>query len=328
MSIRNPIEILNQGKSYVSQVSSYIRHPTKLLSNTSLGFLSNTTLSKMQGRGDPLFTTFWTIQLPSVPVAEEVNSNLLTTFSESLSSAAGTLSGWNTGLMGNISSAIMGDSASEIIGSASSALSKAGQVIGDAGKTIASSSQTLTLGDEYVESISLVNREYGSREVFRAGQNYKYPDTTVSIPDITMTLYGDRNIKSFRYIQNWINLIQGPASSKINHGGWVVPAKYKKVITVGIVDENASEFYLVDYIGCWPKSINEISLVSDGDDYIKYEASISVDDLKVYGYDLMSFTDQVINYGKAVGTDLAGDVIDQIQDWAQTGTNKILTGII
>lgn len=319
MPIRNPINILQSGKSYISNAMSYVRHPTKLLSSTGLGFLSNTTLSKAEGRGDPLFNIFWTIELPAIPVAEEVNSSLLSSASSAMSALNTNIEGWSS------ASSLLG---SDTVGTITQALDTASKQITNFNNNLAKTSKTISLGEQYVESISLVNKEYSTRTVFRAGQEWKYPEATVTIPDITMVLYGDRNLQSFRYIQNWLNLIQGPTSQTVLHGGWTAPAMYKKTITVGVADENANQFYLVDYLKCWPTSIQQIELNSDSDDYIKYEVTLSVDDLKVYGYDLMSFTDQLINYGKSAIPEGATKLYDQVQGWAQSGTNKILTGII
>lgn len=319
MPIPNPINILQSGKSYIGNAMSYVRHPSKLLTGTSLGFLANTTLSKAEGRGDPLFNIFWTIQLPAIPVADEVNSSLLSSASSGLSTLSENISGWS------LANRVLG---SDTVGNITEALDTAQKQINDANTALANSSKSISLSDEYVESISLVNKEYSTRTVFRAGQEWKYPEATVSIPDITMVLYGDRNLKSFRYIQNWMNLIQGPVSQTVLHGGWTVPSMYKKTITIGVADENDNQFYLVDYLKCWPTSIQQIELNSDSDDYIKYEVTLSVDDLKVYGYDLMSFTDQLINYGKSAIPEGATKLYDQVQGWAQSGTNKILTGII
>lgn len=319
MPIPNPINILQSGKSYISNAMSYVRHPTKLLSGTSLGFLSNTTLSKAEGRGDPLFNIFWTIELPAIPVADEVNSSLLSSASSAMSALSTNIDGWSS------ASSLLG---SDTVGTITQALDTASKQITNFNNNLAKTSKTISLGEQYVESISLVNKEYSTRTVFRAGQQWKYPEATVTIPDITMVLYGDRNLQSFRYIQNWLNLIQGPTSQTVLHGGWTAPAMYKKTITVGVADENANQFYLVDYLKCWPTAIQQIELNSDGDDYIKYEVTLSVDDLRVYGYDLMSFTQQVINYGKAQIPEEVSDLYDQVQGWAQNGTSTILTGII
>ena len=319
MPIPNPINVLQSGKSYISNAMSYVRHPTKLLSGTSLGFLSNTTLSKAEGRGDPLFNIFWTIELPAIPVADEVNSSLLSSASSGLSTLSENISGWST------ANKIVG---SDTVSSITETLDNTKKQINNVSNTLAKTSKTIGLGEQYVESISLVNKEYSTRTVFRAGQEWKYPEATVNIPDITMVLYGDRNLQSFRYIQNWMNLIQGPTSQTVLHGGWTVPSMYKKTITIGVADENANQFYLVDYLKCWPTSIQQIELNSDSDDYIKYEVTLSVDDLRVYGYDLMSFTQQVINYGKAQIPEEASKMYDQVQGWAQSGTSTLLTGII
>lgn len=318
MPIPNPINVLQAGKSYISNAMSYVRHPTKLLSGTSLGFLSNTTLNRAEGRGDPLFNIFWTIELPAIPVADEVNSSLLSSASSAVSALSTNIEGWST------ASSVLGDN----VGTITEALDTTNKQISNLSSALSKTSKTISLGEEYVESISLVNKEYSTRTVFRAGQEWKYPEATVTVPDITMVLYGDRNLQSFRYIQNWLNLIQGPISQTVLHGGWTVPSMYKKTITIGVADENANQFYLVDYLKCWPTSIQQIELNSDSDDYIKYEVTLSVDDLRVYGYDLMSFTQQVINYGKAQIPEEASKMYDQVQGWAQSGTSTLLTGII
>lgn len=318
MSFPNPINILNQGKSYFGQFASYVRNPTKLLKNTSLGFLANTTLSKMEGRGDPMLNIFWTVAMPQVPLYTVCNEKLLNKASELISSAAD----WGKDYLSKNQLNSGGAFLANIVGPAalSSVQNTAAQAVNQ--------SQKISIGDEFIESITLVNKEYNSREVFRAGALYKYPDTSFTIPDLTINFFGDKDLKSFRYVQNWIELINQPLTDSVPHGAWAVPKIYKKVITVGVADENANEFYLVDYQGCWPKSVNEIELSSDGDDYIVYSTTFSVDNLKVYGYNLQTFTESIMNYAGAVTGNVVGNMVNDFDRITQNITSDVTQGII
>lgn len=319
MSFPNPINILNQGKSYIGQVASYVKTPTKLLANTSLSWLSGTTLSKMEGRGDPLFNNFWTVQLPAVPLHTKVNEELLKAAGKYIDqglSAVGSGADWLGNTLG------FSDSTNESI---DSAISSARDTVKNVNMDQV---QQITLGDEYVESITLVNKQYESREVFRAGAMYKYPDVNFTIDDLNIVLYGDKNLKSFRYAQNWIELINGSISQNLSHGAWTIPKKYKKEIIVGVADENLNELYLVHYLGCWLKSMDQIELSSDSDDYLAYNLTFSVDNIRVDGYDLQSFTESLMNYAGALGTNVISKAVDDYQSTVSKYTSTILNGII
>ena len=312
MSFPNPINILNQSKSYIGQFSSYVKNPSKLLANTNLRWLANTTLSKMEGRGDPILNAFWTVVMPQVPLYKDVNEKLLGKANELIQSAAD----WGNDYLKENSTSFIGNFMGQYTMSS----------IKTASTEAVKQSQTISIGDQFVESITLVNKEYNSREVFRAGAMYKYPDTSFTIPDLTINFFGDKDLKSFRYVQNWIELINQPLTDSVPHGAWAVPKIYKKTITVGVADENANEFYLVDYQGCWPKSVNEIELSSDSDDYIVYSTTFSVDNLKVYGYNLQTYTESLMNYaGALTGIGNASKAWDSA---VQNATSFITQGII
>lgn len=324
MSI-NPINIIQQGKSYFSQGASYLRSPTKLLAGTSLGWLANTTLSKVEGRGDPLLSSNWTVIMPEIPVAQKINETLLSSVADGLGMA-------NRGL-DKVSGWADNSTVSSITSTIKDGLSTASDYLNKANKALTEVSQKISLGDEYVETIELVNKEYGERQTFRGGIYRKYPDGIVTIPDLTMTFYGDVNIESFKYLQNWLDLVQGASSETFRNGGWVTPYMYKKTITVGVADDNLNNLYLIDYIGCWLKSMQPLDLDNTGDNRLIYNATFSVDDVRVYGYDVMSFTDMVLNYageqalnstwGKQLKSSY-GKVTDTVNNVISTG----LTGII
>lgn len=323
MSI-NPINIIQQGKSYFSQGASYLRSPTKLLAGSSLGWLANTTLSKVEGRGDPLLSSNWTVIMPEIPVAQKINETILSSVADGLA--------WTSAGIGIASMFSDSETVNSVADSVSTGLGKVAKTLNDSNKELTSVSQKLSLGDEYVETIELVNKEYGERQTFRGGIYRKYPDGIVTIPDLTITFYGDVNIESFKYLQNWLDLVQGASSETFRNGGWVTPYMYKKTITVGVADDNLNNLYLIDYIGCWLKSMQSLDLDNTGDNRLIYNATFSVDDIKVYGYDVMTFTDMVMNYaGEKVGGLVKGGIsgiADKIQSSVTSAISTGLTGII
>lgn len=258
---------VNALKNAGSGLSSFARQPQKLLASTGLSWLSGTTLSRMENRADPFFDCWWTIQMPAIPLAQEVE-------------------GLGSKLMG-----------SKLFNKVTSGLGIQSTV----NKRLSyfdtnSKVSSLSLGSEYVEEVSLVNRMYDSREVFRAGAMWKYPSQSSTIDDLTIAFYADRDLKSFAYLQNWLDLVMMKSSEGVRSGGWNVPSMYKRTITVGMADENDTNFYLIDYLNCWLKSMDTVQLGANGERVV-YQATFSVDDLKVYGYDAVSAMDQLKAFG-------------------------------
>lgn len=276
--------IIGQAKSYISTDTGLLKNPRHILGFTNSSFLkglSDTTIERMKGRSDPALSCYWDVQMPDIPTYEEQQSTL-----------------------GMIAAAAGGKSTAKAVPStAGELMEKVNSFCGDPVSHV-------KLDSEYVEALSLVFPEYSSREVFRGGVMRKYPDTSVTLGDLTLTFYVGNDNESYRYIMNWLQLASTPASQKApnNVRIWAPPSIYKKTIQVALMDMNSNDIYSIDYYGCWPKSFSEVRLDGEGE-RLTYDVTFSVDSMCTYGFDYIPFTEELMNMTSGALKKVAGKVI-------------------
>ena len=299
--------IIGQAKSYISTGTGLLKNPRHILGFTNSSFLkglSDTTIERMKGRSDPALSCYWDVQMPDIPTYEKQQSAL-----GMIVDAAGTVSNSKfagefagSGVLGSIAGGVK--SAADSVSSATEELEK--KVNSFCGNPVSH----VKLDSEYVEALSLVFPEYSSREVFRGGVMRKYPDTSVTLGDLTLTFYVGNDNESYRYIMNWLQLVSTPASQKApnNVRIWAPPSIYKKTIQVALMDINSNDVYSIDYYGCWPKSFSEVRLDGEGE-RLTYDVSFSVDSMCTYGFDYIPFTEELMNMTSGALKKVAGKVI-------------------
>lgn len=283
--------ILGQAKSYISTGTGLLKNPRHLLAFTGSSFLrgfSDTTLERIKGRSDPALSCFWDIQLPDIPAYEEQQSTL-----GMIADIAGTVGGFAGKFAGG---GVLGSVAGGIKSAADSVSSVTGDLAEAVNKFCGDPCAFIKLDSEYVEAVSLVFPEYSTKEIFRGGVMRKYPDTGVTLGDLTLTFYVGNDNESYRYIMNWLQLVSTPASESApnNVRIWAPPSVYKKTIQVALMDMNGNDIYSINYIGCWPKSFSNVSLDSQGERLV-YEVTFSVDNMCTYGFDYVPFTEELMN---------------------------------
>lgn len=276
--------IIGQAKSYISTGTGLLKNPRHVLGFTNSSFLkglSDTTIERMKGRSDPALSCYWDVQMPDIPTYEEQQSTL-----------------------GMIATAAGGKSAAKAVPST------AGELVEKVNSFCGDPVSHVKLDSEYVEALSLVFPEYSSREVFRGGVMRKYPDTSVTLGDLTLTFYVGNDNESYRYIMNWLQLASTPASQKApnNVRIWAPPSIYKKTIQVALMDMNSNDIYSIDYYGCWPKSFSEVRLDGEGE-RLTYDVTFSVDSMCTYGFDYIPFTEELMNMTSGALKKVADKVI-------------------
>ena len=276
--------IIGQAKSYISTGTGLLKNPRHVLGFTNSSFLkglSDTTIERMKGRSDPALSCYWDVQMPDIPTYEEQQSTL-----------------------GMIATAAGGKSAANAVPST------AGELVEKVNSFCGDPVSHVKLDSEYVEALSLVFPEYSSREVFRGGVMRKYPDTSVTLGDLTLTFYVGNDNESYRYIMNWLQLASTPASQKApnNVRIWAPPSIYTKTIQVALMDMNSNDIYSIDYYGCWPKSFSEVRLDGEGE-RLTYDVTFSVDSMCTYGFDYIPFTEELMNMTSGALKKVAGKVI-------------------
>lgn len=275
--------IIGQAKSYISTDTGLLKNPRHILGFTNSSFLkglSDTTIERMKGRSDPALSCYWDVQMPDIPTYEEQQSTL-----------------------GMIAAAGGKSTAKAVPSTAGELMEKVNSFCGDPVSHV-------KLDSEYVEALSLVFPEYSSREVFRGGVMRKYPDTSVTLGDLTLTFYVGNDNESYRYIMNWLQLASTPASQKASNNVriWAPPSIYKKTIQVALMDMNSNDIYSIDYYGCWPKSFSEVRLDGEGE-RLTYDVTFSVDSMCTYGFDYIPFTEELMNMTSGALKKVAGKVI-------------------
>lgn len=257
-------------KSYAKMGTGLLKNPTHLLGKVkALSFLSGTTLSRMQGREDPLLACHWDIQLPDVKY-------------------------WAMDGYGETSviSSLGGLASSILPAKALSAVNKAYQKVQNWSKSVGINKETgkiVQLPSEYVESVTLPTLTYNTEEVYRAGINYKFM-TNATINELTMQLYVDDTCKSLAYVQNWLHLASGAtdAGSQMYNGYYRCPSEYKHDIQVDVHDIDDNTVYSCKLIGVFPTSMDIGELTSDSGDRIVINVTFSVDEIFYDGFDYQS----------------------------------------
>lgn len=302
--------ILGQAKSYISTGTGLLKNPRHLLAFTNSSFLrglSDTTLERIKGRSDPAMSCYWDIQMPDIPAYEEQQSTLgmIVDMAGTIGNFAGEFAGG--GVLGSVAGGVQ--SAAKRVSSVTGKLAeKVNKFCGDPCAFI-------KLDSEYVEALNLTFPEYSTREVFRGGVMRKYPDTNVSIGDLTLTFYVGNDNESYRYIMNWLQLVSTPASEKVpnNVRIWAPPSVYKKIIQVALMDMNGNDIYSINYIGCWPKSFSDVRLDSEGERLL-YDVTFSVDTMCTYGFDYVPFTEELMNMATGALKNITGAAMEKASE--------------
>lgn len=218
---------------------------------------------------DPILSHTWYVELPGYDFGIASGTGLIGGAVSSASGALGNLAGSATNALGG-SAALASNIAAGVAGAATSALS--GAVSGVTG-----------LGYEYVIEATCPLRQYEARTIFRNGRKNKYPGS-YDVGNMRLTVYGDSQGNSFRYLNAWHNspLVPfSPANSNTRGGMWAAPAQIKRPITVVILAPDLSKVAYISYIGCWITNVSEIALDASKDSIINYAVDISVDDVFV-----------------------------------------------
>lgn len=107
---------------------------------------------------------------------------------------------------------------------------------------------------EYVEEAQLPFIDFDSVQNYRAGKNYHYPNH-YNLNTLQLKFYGDVKGNSLSYLRAWQSLIIDTSTGLYN-----VPTKYKKNIAITILD--AAQFVVTKftYLGCWPASIDAVTV--------------------------------------------------------------------
>lgn len=128
----------------------------------------------------------------------------------------------------------------------------------------------------YVEEVNAPMRSFDVLSQYRSGIDTHYAGK-MTVGNLSIKCYDDSTGLVGAYLEGWRNTVAG-----IKDGVFNYPAYYKKNITVTILDvSRAITVYTFKYIGCWPVSGDQYSLVSDQSARINPSQEFSVDTVEI-----------------------------------------------
>lgn len=133
---------------------------------------------------------------------------------------------------------------------------------------------SFTLPWYYVEEAVTPFARYDTRSIYREGKSKHYAGT-YSVDNLRLNFFMDSTNKSVDYFMYWMSLIKGPG------GEFRIPSRYKKPISIVIMDVTNSVVLRITYTGCWPTGIDALNLNSGSSDRLVGNVEFSVDDVMV-----------------------------------------------
>jgi hypothetical protein len=130
-----------------------------------------------------------------------------------------------------------------------------------------------TLPWQYVEEATLPYVEFEQVSNYRAGKNYHYPNHH-NINTLQLKLYEDNRGSSIQYIKEWQSLLINRETHL-----YQTPSKYKKPISITILDTAQQTVMFYYYFGCWPQSVDNSVFSSGQTERIAPTVTFSVDDM-------------------------------------------------
>lgn len=128
------------------------------------------------------------------------------------------------------------------------------------------------LGWEYVEKINMPMYKNAINPFYKAGNTNSYAGIR-SLESVSLTAYEDSSRQASDYFEVWQNLVMD------QQGFFEAPNKYKKSITVFVMDMTRKVIIQKTYKGVWPSGINTYELEADGTNRITTQVELSVDSI-------------------------------------------------
>ncbi|MGF3930110.1 hypothetical protein ACQX74_14505, partial [Staphylococcus aureus] len=205
-----------------------------------------------------------------------------------------------------------------------SILSNVGAALGDVLKSsmggAVSTSSSAQLPWYFVEGATCPFRVYDQVTIFREGRDRKYP-SKYSVDNLRLDIYSDSSNQAFKYLQAWNNTILTPfgaTAAATMGGGWGRPSDYKKPIFVYLLDVTNSVVAVIEYVECWPMTVEQYTLESGASTRIVNRVTFSVGDVFINLANVSSdlISEVVFNAGQS----LVNGVVNTV---SQTAINSL-----
>lgn len=128
---------------------------------------------------------------------------------------------------------------------------------------------------EYVEEATLPFVDFDSVSNYKAGKNFHYPNH-YNLNTLQLKFYGDVTGKAYSYLKAWQSLIADTSTGLYN-----VPSVYKKTISITILDAAQYLVTKFTYLGCWPMSVDQVTVGSQQTSRITPTVTFQVDEQRI-----------------------------------------------
>lgn len=145
-----------------------------------------------------------------------------------------------------------------------------------------------TLPWYYVEEATPPFRTFDQRSIFREGRQRHYP-STYSVDSLRLAIYMDSSNVALNYLQAWNGALLAPTTSQTAYrsgGAYGTPGQYKKTIKIYLLNVAKQQLAVLEYIECWPQTLDAYSLDSNTSSRIINHVTFSVGDVFVNIYDI------------------------------------------
>lgn len=198
---------------------------------------------------------------------------------------------------------------------------------------VQSMGKTFKLSSAYVEATNIPMYQFGTRDVFRGGRNRKYASHLMTLQDLTMTLYADVNNNALGYLIAWMqNIYPGGGYWNLPYNAFGQNSGYMKQINLYARDMYNQNVLSLEYYDCFPISFDTTGFSSDNA-RIQYTVTFAVNDLKVAGYNMTTFSQQMAdlftgtinNAMNTLADSVLGPIKAQATSIGKSAWNKIKT---
>lgn len=144
----------------------------------------------------------------------------------------------------------------------------------------------------YIEDVDIPLLKIESNPYHRANSK-RYDPGFVDVDPVSIVFYEDIRGTVLAFLNNWRQLVVDP------NGYYGRPSDYKRNIIISLHDPKGNPLVIFQCEGCWPSSINNISLQSDSNERTRITAEFSCDNVQyqVIGAGAGFVQDMNINFG-------------------------------
>ncbi len=138
-----------------------------------------------------------------------------------------------------------------------------------------------TLGWNYVEECNVPFRQFETRSVYDQGFTKHYAGK-YSVDSLRLAVYHDSQGVALNYFRAWqaAMMMPFPATSAQTSGGFFLPSiNYKKNVYIYLLNPRQQVVAQIMCTGCWPTSLDSLSLVSGQSGRLIGNVTLSVDDV-------------------------------------------------